>query len=160
MNDPPKCVLSTKKMEDEFNRTIKSLSAEDHCDLLPQKFILDSKCNDGSYGIEIDTLESGLMEYEVVSSWNQDNSPLFLTTAFSADSIAPRAGVRLHDIVLFPSEGKLSGWYPNSSDNDPQLHYQYGFITSGSKESTFIFQDQKKIKLPLPSFVAHSSINC
>ena len=73
------CDLNNK-MEDEFERTIKSLSAEDYCDLLPQKFILDSKCNDGSYGIEIDSLESILMKYEVATSWNQDNSPLFVIT--------------------------------------------------------------------------------
>ena len=35
------CDLNNK-MEDESERTIKSLSAEDHCDLLLKKFILDS----------------------------------------------------------------------------------------------------------------------
>ena len=137
------CDLNNK-MEDEFERIIKSLSAEDHCDLLPKKFILDSKCNDGSYGIEIDSLESILMKYEVVSSWNQDHSSLFLITSFSADSIAPRAGVRIHDIVLFQSKDKPPGWYNLGSDNDPQYRYEYGFTTSGAKDSTFIFEDEKK----------------
>ena len=112
--------------------------------MIPQQFLLDSKCNDGSYRIEIDSLESILLEYKVVNSWNQDNYPLFLITSFSADSIAPWAGVRLHDIVLFPSEGKPSGWYHSGSDNDPQYRYEYGFTTSGAKDSTFIFEDKKK----------------
>ena len=140
------CALDNK-MEDQFNMIIKSLSAEDHCELLPQKFILDSTCtkDEDSYGIEIDSLKSVLMEYDIVSSWDKDKPPLFLINSFFTDSIAPSAGVRLHDIVLFPSEGKPSGWYDNRSDNDShQFHYEYGFTTSGSINSPFIFQDQKE----------------
>ena len=143
---PQMCALDNK-LEDQFNMIIKSLSAEDHCELLPQKFILDSTCteDDHSYGIEIDSLQSVLMEYGIVSSWDEDNSPLFLITSFSIDSIAPRVGVRLHDIVLFPSEGKPSGWYSKTGDNDSrQIHYEYGFTTSASMDSPFILHDQRK----------------
>ena len=92
------------KLKSTFKGIIQTLFKDPNCQSLPQTFIMDISINDNNHGIEIESMGSIFQKYDFVSSLTENLMSCFLITSFTNGSAAPRVGVKLYDMIMFPGK--------------------------------------------------------
>ena len=74
---------------------------------------MDFSINDNNHDIEIESMGTIFQKYKIVSSLSENLKSCFLITSFTNGSIAPRVGVKLYDMIMFPQKELSASLQPS-----------------------------------------------